>query len=55
MLEDKNNNANVIKEINFCEQGMTSKQGKKIAIVDQMIESAFVHIRNSIIKTYTKS
>ena len=55
MSKDKNNNADMVKEIDFSDDTIVDKHGKKIAIVDKLIESAFEHIRNSIINNYTKN
>ncbi len=49
---DKDNNANMIKKIDFDGAILENKQGKKIASLDSMLESAFEYVRKSLNKRY---
>lgn len=52
MLKDKNNKADIIKEVNFNGAVVIDEHGREIAIAEEMIESAFEYIKDSIEKTY---
>jgi len=52
MSKDKTNKTDVIKEINFNGSALIDQQGREIAIADEMIESAFEHLKISVIKSY---
>jgi len=48
MDKDKKNNANMMKEIDFDGAILENKQGRKIANLDSMLESAFEYVRKSL-------
>lgn len=52
MLKEKNNKADVIKEVNFNGAVVIDEQGREVAIADEMIESVFECVKDSIGKPY---
>jgi len=52
MSKDKNNKADVIKEVNFNGASIVDEQGREVAIAEEMIESAVGHIKDSVVKPY---
>ena len=52
MLEEKKNKTDMIKDVNFNGAVLLDEQGREIAIAEEMIESAFEHVKDSIAKTY---
>lgn len=52
MLKEKNNKADIVKEVNFNGAVVIDEHGREVAIAEEMIESAFEHIKDSISKIY---
>jgi len=50
MDKEKNNDANRMKEIDFNGVVIENKQGRKIANLDSILDSAFEYVRKSLNK-----
>jgi hypothetical protein len=52
MLKDENNDVDMIKDVNFNGAVIIDQFGREVVIAEEMIESAFSHIKDSIFKSH---